>query len=33
MTYQHPELNVVGDAIHSRPILRPTAENVNKVSD
>ncbi len=29
MTYQHPELNVVRDAINSRHILRHTAETVN----
>jgi len=29
MTYQHPELNVVRDAINSRHILRHTAETAN----
>ena len=29
MTYQHPELNVVRDAINSRHTLRHTAETVN----
>ena len=29
MTYQHPELDVVRDAINSRHILRHTAETVN----
>ncbi|HEV2731635.1 MAG TPA: hypothetical protein VGV15_16515 [Terriglobales bacterium] len=29
MTYQHPELNVVRDAINSRHISRHTAETVN----
>ena len=29
MTYQHPELNVVRDAINSRHILWYTAETVN----
>lgn len=29
MTYQHPELNVVRDAINSRHILRHSAETVN----
>lgn len=33
MTYQHPELNVVRDAINSRHILRHSAETVNSVSD
>jgi hypothetical protein len=28
MTYQHPELNVVRDAINSRHILRHTAETL-----
>ena len=29
MTYQHPELNVVRDAINSRHILRHVAETDN----
>jgi hypothetical protein len=29
MTYQHPELNVVRDAINSRHVLRHTTETVN----
>jgi site-specific recombinase XerD len=29
MTYQHPELNVVHDAINSRHILRYTTATVN----
>jgi hypothetical protein len=29
MTYQHPELNVVRDAINSRHILQHTAETVD----
>jgi integrase len=29
MTYQHPELNVVREAINSRHILRHSAETVN----
>jgi site-specific recombinase XerD len=29
MTYQHPELSVVRDAINSRHILRHTTETVN----
>jgi site-specific recombinase XerC len=29
MTYQHPELNVVRDAINSRHVLRHSAETIN----
>jgi len=29
MTFQHPELNVVRDAINARHILRHTAETVD----
>jgi hypothetical protein len=33
MTYQHPELDVVREAINSRHVLRHSAKTVNLVSD
>lgn len=32
LTYQHPELDIVRDAINSRHTLRHTGENANQVS-